>query len=187
MNGLLKTVNDNITIVTNIINNTNSYIANVNTFLTSMDRMITNYNLMLVEIYARIVTVSKYKVEYFYRASVLNNWDADKVLTKIGTIVNTGNLVKLYFFANIYCWSTCIEKYTYFKVVVTKIDKTEVYSSGLFYITASPNMTLEFLSPPLNISVNAGYLVNILIAGSVYTSCSVESSNVQVKLDIVTP
>jgi len=185
INNLETTNNTNFNNINNLINNTNTVINNSTTSISTFQsqiKSITSNNKIIKNNLDRILA---YKVQRFSYLNVYNNWYNTSTPYFLGYITGKGILKKIYFFVNIYSWNTCIASETYFRILV-KNEKTNVilYDKNIS-IVDSPDMTIEILDD-LNVSVDQYCSVNFAISGSFYLTCSVESSNLQIQVNVDT-
>ena len=183
LTNLITMVTTNIDTVKKLISTVTSEIDTVNSFITNTETTIAGFNNTLINIHAKLDVINRYTYEYFNRTKSYYSPTATSFLT-IGTIKNTGKLVRVYLFANMYSWYTC-PKNTYFNLSIKNYKTSDVTYNKKILVTNSTGMTLEFLSSDLSLYVNSGDTVNISVIGSSLT-CAVSSSNIQLKLDIST-
>ena len=176
---LETTNNSNATYINNIINNANVPITTLNTIQTQ----ITNLTNTETTITNNLNRISAYEFQIFSYTNVYNNWYNSSSPHLLGYISNKGVLKKIYFFANIYSWYTCIATQTYFRILVKNESTNVIIYDKSININKSPDMTIEILDD-VNVNVDKNCSVNFAIAGSYYVTCSVESSNLQVQLNV---
>ena len=186
LNTFLLSVNQNIKNINDIqtfLTNTNNFINNANNTISIYTSSLSNLNKNLTSNYA-------YKSEVFYYTPKYSNNDKNNIITSFGTISNTGKLVKIYFFLNIYA-SICFGMTLNFEIMILNFNRGVIYTkyydlskykyTGVFY----NNDTCQFAEKLANpIQVYSGYTIGIKVFGS-YT-CTIETSNIQALLNIDT-
>lgn len=185
INNLETTNNTNFNNINNLINNTNTVINNSTTSIETFQYQITSITSNNNIIKNNLDRILAYKVQRFSYLNVYNNWYNTSTPYFLGYIIGKGILKKIYFFVNIYSWNTCIASETYFQILV-KNEKTNVilYDKSISIVN-SPDMTIEILDD-VNVNVDQYCSVNFAISGSFYLSCSVESSNLQIQVNVDT-
>jgi len=181
LSNLRGEVQNNLDTLNNVINNSNINKTNINTFLTNINNKITEYKNILENINKQNLTASLYKIEIITKYQTYTTTENSEYL--IGNIQNTGQLVKLYYFANVYSWQTCIASSTQFMFMIKSSSGTNKYIKK-YDLSVSPYMTFEFFQN-VNIQVVAGDRVMIGITTS-FLFCKVEVSNILAKIDIIT-
>ena len=182
LNNLLYDVQTKLDNLDNIINNSDIDKTDFSTFLTNINSKILEYKNILDSINKQNLSVSLYKIEIFtYFGNYTTTSDTEYLL---GTIKNTGKLVKLYYFANTYSWQTCIASSTEFIFIIKSSSGLVKYSKN-YNLTVSPYMTFENLQN-VNIPVVTGDIILLGISTSILF-CKVEISDIIAKLDIILP
>lgn len=182
LNNLLSEVQKNLDMINNIINSSNINKNNINTFLTNINNKILEYKTILESINKQNLSASAYKIEVFTKYQIYTTTVNNEYL--IGTIQNTGQLVKLYYFANLYSWQTCTVSSTQFIFMIKSSSGTNKYVKK-YDLLISPYMTIEFFQD-VNIQVVAGDRVMIGLTTS-FLFCKAEASDILAKLDIIIP
>ena len=185
INSLETTNNLNFTYINNLINDANTVINNSTTSITTIQTQITNLTNSSITIKDNLNRILAYKVQIFSYLNVYNNWYNTSIPYFLGYITSIGKLKKIYFFVNIYSWNTCIASETYFRILVQNEKTNIILYNKSISIVKSPDMTLEILDEP-NVSVDQFCSIKFAISGSYYLSCSVESSNLQVQVNVDT-
>ena len=174
-----------MSLLTTLINTANTLYTNTMTLNDNTYTYLLNVVYQLQFYYEKLKKADNYNFERFYFSNSFRNKDNynSGQLLKLGNIFNTGKLVKFYVYANIRSWQICIDSLTFFKVLINNERNDTVYSQT-FNITHSPEMTIEFIESVNSIPVNSSYTVNIVVKGSFYLICEVQSNNVQIQLEI---
>ena len=181
LSNLLSEVQKNLDTLNNVINNSDINKTNINTFLTNINNKIGEYKNILESIRKQNLSASLYKIEVFTKYQTYSTTEDKEYL--IGNIQNTGQLVKLYYFANVYSWQTCIASSTQFMFMVKSSSGINKYIKK-YDLKTSPYMTFEFFQN-VNIQVVTGDRVMVGITTS-FLFCKVEASDILAKLDIIT-
>jgi hypothetical protein len=187
LNTLKTTVTTNLSTLSTNIANIQTSLNDMNTFLTNTNTQITNYRTKIDSANASISAVNKYKVEYYYYPNSYSTWDSNYTTTpiQIGTIQNTGKLQKIYIFANIYSWYTCVADSTYFNILLYNTSNTIVWNKNFYiYPTANNYMSIDYYNTLPSIPVTTGYTIRIQIIGSSSYTCKIISTNVQSSVEI---
>jgi hypothetical protein len=202
INNNIKLASDSLTVCNNVNTELNTLLNRTTNIMNSVDLNIDNFNKILLDkqkflqntnnsvlyfdteirnIYGQLKTVDLYKIVYFdYKNKVVTKY-TDNI--KIGTIENTGKIVKIYVFANINSWRTCIASVSYYKFYIVSTTGNVKFEKK-YNLTVSPDMTFQTLVD-VDIPVVKGDMFFIELNAS-FVLCNVTSSNIQVKLDIVT-
>lgn len=188
LNNLLTTANNNLATINSTLTTIDSNAASVNTYLLTMQNTIQGYvNTMAIN-NTNLTTMNNYKWTVYMYAPAYNNWDhMDGLPYQIGTVLYTGALTRLYLFVNMTSWYTCLASYSYFTLLLIDGVTGNNIITKQYQINHSIDMTLEYMSGVMSgYNVKAGDIVSIIVVGSYWVTCKVESTNIQVKLDIIT-
>jgi hypothetical protein len=182
LSNLLGEVQKNLDTLNNVINNSNINKININTFLTNINNKIGEYKNILESINTQNLSASLYKIEIITKYQTYSTTEDKEYL--LGTIQNTGRLVKLYYFANVYSWQTCIASSTQFIFMIKSSSGINKYIKK-YNLNTSPYITFEFFQN-VDIQVVTGDRVMVGITTS-FIFCKVEASDILSKLDIIIP
>ena len=187
LNTLKTTVTTNLASLNTNITNIQTSLSDMTTFLTNTNTQITNYKSQIDSYNASILAVNNYKVEYYYYPNSYSTWDINYTTTpiQIGTIQNKGLLKKVYIFANVYSWYTCVADSTYFNILIYNTSNIIVWNKNFYiYPTTNSYMSIDYYNTVPSIPVTPGYTVRIQIIGSSSYTCKIISTNVQSSVEI---
>lgn len=176
LTNLSTTSSTNITKINALITNIQSLIDNTTQFIANTNSEINTINTNMTSIYTSLTTLNKYNIEQFY-------YPKDNTSNiSIGTIKNSGKLVRLYLFVNINSSLTCSSSSSYFTVSIQNQSGTSVYTKKN-NVNSYGDMTIELLESVSSIQVNSGFSVNVNYEGTSW-SCGISSTNIQIQLEI---
>jgi len=178
LNAFFKSVNDNIV----RINNIKTQLTNTYNFILNTNNTIAVYNNNLININKNLRNIPLYKSEVFYLTSSYDNYGGrNGIFTSFGTIQNSGKIVKIYLFLNIYFYGcfTPILEFAVMNSNNTLTAFTKVFDMSNYSGYCALQYSEKFINP---IRVYSGYTVNIKIRGGF--TCIIRTSNVQAQLEI---